>query len=104
MDDPKRMIWVFLMDDLMRANQRRNRQLPPLRLIGSLPYAEPRIAFEEPHDAAELFLPLRMLGVDFSQFLQKRRAVHAGMGSRFHILLFPLGPFRIPRGIFLALF
>src|SRR4051812_24066940 len=74
MNDPNRMIRVLLVNDLIRANERGNWPLSPLRLIGALPYTQTGIAFEESHDTAELFLPLRMCGVNLRELLEKRRA------------------------------
>src|SRR5262249_28285458 len=37
-----------------------------------------------------------VLGINFGELFQKRGTIHSGMGGRFHVLLFTLGPFGVP--------
>src|SRR5262249_13713386 len=100
--DPNRMVWIFLMNDFVGACECRNGSLSPLRLIRSLPDAEPWIVFEESHDAPQAGLAIGLFPVDTGQFLQKRVPIQSRACRCRHELLLALRPIVIPNRVSLA--
>ena len=94
--DPHRMIWVFLVDDVVGANERRDGFLAPLRLVLTLPHAEARVIAERADDSAKLFLSHRMCVVDGRKFLEPWQAIHASPGGRVHVLFLAGDPGIVP--------